>query len=144
MRRYLLCFHLLFLPSRSFRFVVVVTVVCALSSYFLLYSLFQVDYFPSRYDPVRHAERHPIPSNVINGKRERQIIAKENNFKQPGERYRSMDPARQERFICRVVDALSDPRITHEIRSIWVSYWSQADKSLGMKVASRLNVRPTM
>ena len=32
---------------------------------------------------------------------------------------------RQERFICRVVDALSDPRVTHEIRSIWVSYWSQ-------------------
>ncbi|KAI6690657.1 hypothetical protein NL676_027485 [Syzygium grande] len=32
---------------------------------------------------------------------------------------------RQERFICRWIDALSDPRVTHEIRSIWLSYWCQ-------------------
>lgn len=32
---------------------------------------------------------------------------------------------RQERFIRRWVDALSDPRVTHEIRNIWISYWSQ-------------------
>lgn len=91
---------------------------------------------------------------------------------------------RQERFVNRWVDALSDPRATHEIRSIWISYWSQvvaasscflsllffcfndfevgtlyllldlflnndgmntqADKSLGQKLASRLNVRPNM
>uniref|UniRef100_UPI003BB626AD catalase-related domain-containing protein n=1 Tax=Pleomorphochaeta sp. DL1XJH-081 TaxID=3409690 RepID=UPI003BB626AD len=68
----------------------------------------------------------------------------ENNFKEPGVRYRSWAPDRQERFVKRWVDALSDPRLTHEIRSIWVSYWSQADKSLGQKLASRLNVRPTM
>lgn len=36
---------------------------------------------------------------------------------------------RQERFIKRWIDALSDPRITHEIRSIWISYWSQVLKS---------------
>lgn len=162
------------------------------------------------------------------------VITKENNFKQPGERYRSWAPDRyslrhmfslwendrtvfkscllilisyfrQERFISRWVEALSDPRVTHEIRSIWVSYWSQvrhfpqvlfrsealsnkqdlkpnrldcsstypcclklvkkhvnlkmswswacccinscllqADKSLGQKLASRLNVRPSM
>lgn len=80
------------------------------------------------------------------------IIEKENNFKQPGERYRSWAPdryflalydffllvcvssslnsdwsmfLRQERFIRRWVEALSDPRVTHEIRSIWISYWSQ-------------------
>ena len=88
---------------------------------------------------------------------------------------------RQERFIRRWVDALSDPRVTHEIRSIWISYWSQvsltplklshtyfcrlykslftmpdfriiifsscipqADRSLGMKLENKLNVRPTM
>lgn len=72
------------------------------------------------------------------------IIPKENNFKQPGERYRSFAPDRQERFIQRWVDALSDPRVTYEIRSIWISYWSQADKSLGQKLASRLNVRPSI
>lgn len=32
---------------------------------------------------------------------------------------------RQERFICRWVEALSDPRVTHELRNIWISYWSQ-------------------
>ncbi|KAE8695890.1 Nucleotide-sugar transporter family protein [Hibiscus syriacus] len=35
--------------------------------------------FPSRYDPVRHAETYPIPTAICSGKRE-----KENNFKQLG------------------------------------------------------------
>ncbi|KAK2660872.1 hypothetical protein Ddye_007405 [Dipteronia dyeriana] len=104
----------------------------------------EIDYFPSRYDPVRHAQQHPIPPAICSGKREKCIIDKENNFKQPGERYRSFSADRQERFICRWVDALSDPRVTHEIRSIWISYWSQADKTLGQKLASRLNVRPSI
>ncbi|GFS35954.1 catalase 2 [Actinidia rufa] len=104
----------------------------------------EVNYFPSRFDPVRHAERFPMPPSVLRGKRDRCIIEKENNFKQPGERYRSWAPDRQERFICRWVEALSDPRVTHEILSIWISYWSQADKSLGQKIATRLNVRPSI
>jgi catalase len=104
----------------------------------------EVNYFPSRYDQVRHAEKYPTPPAVCSGKRERCIIEKENNFKEPGERYRTFTPERQERFIQRWIDALSDPRITHEIRSIWISYWSQADKSLGQKLASRLNVRPSI
>ena len=104
----------------------------------------EIDYFPSRFDPLREAERFPIPTAIIHGRREKQIIPKENNFKEPGVRYRSWDPARQDRFVGRFVKALSDPRLTYEIRSIWVSYLTQADKSLGMKVASRLNIRPTM
>ncbi|KAM7257897.1 hypothetical protein ACFE04_013638 [Oxalis oulophora] len=104
----------------------------------------EINYFPSRYDPVRHAEKYPTNTALAPGRRERVIIEKENNFKQPGERYRSFTPDRQERFIARWVDTLSDPRVTHEIRSIWISYWSQADKSLGQKLATRLNVRPTM
>ncbi|KAJ4702284.1 Catalase [Melia azedarach] len=104
----------------------------------------EVDYFPSRYDPVRHAERHPIPSDIVSGRRDKTVIEKENNFKQPGDRYRSWAPDRQERFITRWLKALSDPRITHEVRSIWISYWTQADHSLGQKLASRLNVRPSI
>ncbi|XBH58493.1 hypothetical protein VPH35_079917 [Triticum aestivum] len=136
----------------------------------------EVDYFPSRFDPAKHAPRYPIPSRTLNGRREKvlvllyavpwlppadlffsqvsklkcmmhgmqMVIEKENNFKQPGERYRSMDPARQERFINRWIDALSDPRLTHEIKAIWLSYWSQADKSLGQKLASRLSSKPSM
>ncbi|KAJ0087049.1 hypothetical protein Patl1_09393 [Pistacia atlantica] len=86
----------------------------------------------------------PFPSDVCVGKREKCVIEKENNFKQPGDRYRSWAPDRQERFISRWINALSDPRITYEIRSIWISYWTQADKSLGQKLASRLNVRPSI
>ncbi|KAG1355350.1 putative Catalase isozyme 1 [Cocos nucifera] len=104
----------------------------------------EVNYFPSRYDPVRHAERFPISSRILTGRREKCVIHKENNFKQPGERYRSWDPNRQERFIRRWVEALSDPRVTHEIQSIWISYWSQCDKSLGQKMATRRNVKPCM
>jgi len=33
--------------------------------------------------------------------------------------------ARQERFINRWIKALSEPRVTHEHRSIWISYWTQ-------------------
>ncbi|KAJ6399739.1 hypothetical protein OIU77_020316 [Salix suchowensis] len=104
----------------------------------------EINYFPSRLDPSRHAERFSIPPAVCSGRREKCIIEKENNFKQPGERYRSWEPDRQERFVRRWVDALSEPRVTHEVRSIWISYWSQADKSLGQKLASHLNVRPSI
>ena len=104
----------------------------------------EVNYFPSRFDPVVHAEKHPLPPRVLMGRRTRSVIDKENNFKQAGDRYRTFAPDRQERFINRVVTGLSDPRITYEIRSIWVSYWSQADKSLGQKIASRLNVKPSI
>ncbi|KAK1419699.1 hypothetical protein QVD17_28971 [Tagetes erecta] len=101
----------------------------------------EVDYFPSRYDRVQHAQKYPINPARVTGTRERTVIPKYNDFKQPGERYRSWDPARQERFIVRMVKMLSDPRVTHELRSIWISYWTQADQSLGQKIASRLNVR---
>jgi catalase len=48
--------------------------------------MLQVNYFPSRFDPVRHSERYPIPSGPIGGRREKAIIFKENNFQQPGAR----------------------------------------------------------
>lgn len=31
----------------------------------------EVNYFPSRYDGCRHAEKFPLPPNVLTGKRER-------------------------------------------------------------------------
>nr|AFK46618.1 unknown [Lotus japonicus] len=104
----------------------------------------EVNYFPSRYDPVRHAERYPIPPAICTGSRERCAVEKENDFKQPGERYRSFAPDRQDRFVRRWVDALSDPRVTHEIRSAWISYWSQADRSFGQKIAFHLNLGPSI
>lgn len=73
------------------------------------------------------------------GRRERAVIAKENNFQQPGVRFRSWDPARQQRFIDRLTgDILLDPRCTAEIRRVWVGYLSQCDKNLGQRVAAKL------
>lgn len=104
----------------------------------------EVNYFPSRFDPVRHSERVPIPSNVLSGRREKVIIQKENNFVEPGRRYRSWTPDRQDRFVNQWLTALSDNRVTHEVRNIWISYWSQADKSLGQKIATGLNTKSNM
>jgi catalase len=98
----------------------------------------EVNYFPSRFDPVRHSERYPIASVPLGGKREKAIIFKENNFAQPGARFRSFDPARQERFIGRLSEMLLDARCTQEIRRIWVGYMSQADATLGKKLAAKL------
>ncbi|KAK9081610.1 hypothetical protein Sjap_026644 [Stephania japonica] len=35
----------------------------------------EVNYFPSRFDPVRHAETYPIPPNICRGKREKGVVA---------------------------------------------------------------------
>eukprot|EP00877_Chromochloris_zofingiensis_P011194 jgi/Chrzof1/6328/Cz18g04130.t1 len=98
----------------------------------------EVNYFPSRFDPVRHAAKYPMSQAQLSGVREKAVIAKENNFAQPGARFRSWDPARQERFVNRVADMLLDPRNTQEIRRVWVGYWSQADSTLGQRVAAKL------
>jgi catalase len=85
----------------------------------------EVNYFPSRFDPVRHAAKYPIASNVVSGAREKAMISKENNFKQAGERFRSFDAARQERFVGRISEMLSDPRVTDKVRETWLTYFSQ-------------------
>jgi catalase len=103
-----------------------------------------VNYFPSRFDPVRHSERVPIPQSRLTGVREKAVIHKENNFQQPGVRFRSWDPARQDRFIKRIVGMLSDPRVTHEVRSVWITYWTQCDKSLGQRMATHLSMKSSM
>jgi catalase len=104
----------------------------------------EVNYFPSRFDPVRHSEPVPIAKSFISGQRQRAIIEKENNFKQPGERFRSWDPARQQRFITRIAGLLSDPKVTPEIRSIWLSYWAQADRNLAQALATKLSSKANM
>ncbi|KAJ9519330.1 hypothetical protein QJQ45_023128, partial [Haematococcus lacustris] len=98
----------------------------------------EINYFPSRFDPVRHAEKYPIPSAVISGRREKVVIAKENNFAQAGQRWRSFDAARQARFVDRAASMLSDAKCSAEIRRIWVGYWTQADQTLGGRVAQKL------
>jgi catalase len=67
------------------------------------------------------------------------VIPKENNFQQPGERYRSWDAARQQRFVERISnELLLHPRTTQEIRRIWLGMLSQCDAGLGRAVAAKL------
>ncbi|PWA51741.1 hypothetical protein CTI12_AA448510 [Artemisia annua] len=54
-------------------------------------------------------------------------IERDNDFKQPGGTYKSFSPDRKERFITRIAGALSDPRVIHEVCTIWISYWSRFD-----------------
>ena len=42
----------------------------------------EVNYFPSRFDPVRNAAPTPMNKAQLSGKRERAVIVKENNFQQ--------------------------------------------------------------
>lgn len=104
----------------------------------------EVNYYPSRHDPLKHAPKYPINNRLVTGTREKKCIEKPNDFKQSGERYRSWAPDRQERFIRRWVEALAHPKVSHDVRLIWISYLSQADKTLGQKVANCLNIKPSM
>jgi catalase len=52
--------------------------------------------------------------------------------------------SRQERFVKMWTEALQDPRVTPEVRSIWLSYWSQCDKTLGQKIAAHVGGKANM
>ena len=101
----------------------------------------EVNYFPSRFDPVRNAARTPTNPMPFSGKRERAVIVKENNFQQPGERFRSFDAARQERFITRICEVIGDSRATPEIRRIWVSSFPPPPPFFSFLFFSRLRRR---
>lgn len=104
----------------------------------------EVNYFPSRLDPARNAERYPAVSRPVGGRRERAVIPKENNFQQPGERYRSFDPARQARFVARIAGMLLHEKCTPEIRRVWVGYMTQADADLGRRIAQALSAKSAL
>lgn len=98
----------------------------------------EVNYFPSRYDSVRHAKPIPVSQTPMEGVREKVIIEKEDNFTQAGDRYRSWDSARQERFRTRFLQMMLHPRVTKEVRRIWLKYWTNCDQDLGFKLTEAL------
>ncbi|PWZ27056.1 Catalase isozyme 3 [Zea mays] len=105
----------------------------------------EVDYYPSRHAPLRQAAPPtPLPPRPVAGRREKATIRKPNDFKQPGERYRSWDADRQDRFVRRFADSLGHPKVSQELRSIWIDLLAKCDASLGMKIATRLNMKPNM
>jgi catalase len=62
----------------------------------------EVDYYPSRHAPLRQAEPHsfPVPTRPVVRRREKTRIKKENDFVQPGERYRSWAPDQVLQEVC--------------------------------------------
>ncbi len=74
---------------------------------------------------MREAAPYPVVTAQLAGRRMKQMLTKENNFQQPGERFRSWEPARQERFVTRMAGMLAHPRVTKDIRRIWLGYWAQ-------------------
>ena len=61
--------------------------------------------------------------------------------RQPGDRYRSWDPARRGRFEGRIAEMLLDPRCTQEVRRVWIGYLSQCDARLGQNIAQKLQAK---
>ena len=61
--------------------------------------------------------------------------------RQPGDRYRSWDPARKGRFEGRIAEMLLDPRCTQEVRRVWIGYLSQCDARLGQNIAQKLQAK---
>ena len=69
-----------------------------------------VNYYPSHREHAREAERFPVSQQRHEGPKTKQRIEKENNFQQAGERWRSWDHGRQQRFVKHFCEKLCDPR----------------------------------
>eukprot|EP00182_Erythrolobus_australicus_P007078 CAMPEP_0185829916 /NCGR_PEP_ID=MMETSP1353-20130828/523_1 /TAXON_ID=1077150 /ORGANISM="Erythrolobus australicus, Strain CCMP3124" /LENGTH=490 /DNA_ID=CAMNT_0028527757 /DNA_START=13 /DNA_END=1485 /DNA_ORIENTATION=+ len=100
----------------------------------------EVNYHPSRFDDLQHAKEFPTPQDEPSGQRVKQPIEKQNDFKQPGDRFRSFDAERQDRFVNRVAEKLNGPRVTPEIKKIWLDWWAQCDENLGKRLADMVKV----
>lgn len=97
-----------------------------------------VNYFPSHKVNTKAAENYPKPEEYeVRGTKQRVSIKNENNFQQAGERWRSFDDARKERFIDRVVMTLTDDGMTDELCKIWLGYWTKCDRDLGGRIAKK-------
>jgi len=100
----------------------------------------EVNYHPSSLDKLQHAPAYPTPHDTLHGTRVKQTIAKENNFAQAGERFRSWDSERQARFVKRVSDALNAPRVTPHLKMTWLEYWTQCDAGLGKSLSQAVKI----
>jgi catalase len=111
-----------------------------------------VNYYPSSIEKTNVKEAGPAvarPEVVFNDEKEgpeqrvREHLPKENPFKQAGERYRSFDPERRDRFIGRIAGEklLGDKKTTREIKEKWVSYFYQMDEEAGRKLEDALDMK---
>lgn len=98
------------------------------------------NYFPSRGHVARASQEHAppppaLPREQLAGKQTRAPIKNENNFGQAGERWRSFNPARRQRFVERVAGTLNEPKVSKQLKATWLGYWTQCDRELGARIS---------
>ena len=104
----------------------------------------EVNYFPSA-EHVRKSggsgigtskgvKEMPITGFPVRGTAVRKSISHENNFQQAGERWRSFDENRRQRFVKRVAGTLNEPRVSKQLKAKWIGYWKQCDRDLGSRI----------
>lgn len=99
----------------------------------------EVNYYPSTQTrdataPVAQSTR--AGRAVEGGVATRRALSKQNNFGQAGERWRSFDNARKQRFVQRVSDTLNAPRVSKTLKATWIEYWTRCDRDLGTRVSA--------
>lgn len=102
-----------------------------------------VNYIPSthtRDEAVADVAFHTQPKRDVAGNFTRRRLQKPNDFAQPGERWRSFDADRRERFVVRVAETLNAPRVSKQLKSTWIEYWTRCDQQLGTRIASKVKM----
>lgn len=101
-----------------------------------------VNYFPSTMtrDDTADVSKYTQPKRNVSGTPTRRHLSKQNNFGQPGERWRSFDADRRERFAVRVAETLNAPKVSKQLKSTWIEYWTRCDRELGSRVAAKVKM----
>lgn len=103
--------------------------------------LLQINYFPSKIqDNLKEADKYAHDPEQLQGQKVRQAIDPIiSDFKQAGDRFKTFDAARQERFAVRLAVALSGERIPKSVLETWLYNWEQVDKNLAEKIKDTMN-----
>lgn len=101
-----------------------------------------VNYFPSTTtrDDTVDVSNYTQPKRNVSGTPTRRHLTKQNNFGQPGERWRNFDANRRERFVVRVAETLNAPKVSKQLKATWIEYWTRCDRELGSKVAAKVKM----
>jgi len=99
-----------------------------------------INYFPSTLSGETVSPKYPHdPILVLQGAKVRVDIDDNADFLQPGQRYNSWDPARQQRFAMRVASTLSGSFVTQLILNRWMDYWTNVSPQLAANIKMYLN-----
>jgi catalase len=104
-------------------------------------SVREINYFPSGFDTaVKETPPVPHDTTFLQGNITRTELRQHDDFKQAGDRWRSFDGERKQRFADRVALSLSGELVTAKLREVWLGYWRKVDPILGDMIASNLKV----